>query len=237
MELVIGGDQTQKFSSIYLVEQINIFRGQEEGRAELAHSDFLKSIEKDFEEELGQGNISVTSYKDKSNRDSKMYELNFEESLQMLMKESKIVRKQVVEVLKSQQAEIKSLLAPKELSRIEILKIALEAEEKVLLLQAENQKMKPKADFYDTVTESEQTTDIGTVAKVLQLGYGRSTLFSKLRKAKVLMPNNAPYQKYIDLGWVRVVESSWSKPDGSSFIYFKTVVFQKGMNGILKLLK
>ena len=61
-----------------MVEQINIFRGQEEGRAELAHSDFLKSIEKDFEKELGQGNISVTSYKDRSNRDSKMYELNFE---------------------------------------------------------------------------------------------------------------------------------------------------------------
>ena len=50
------------------------------------------------------------------------------------------------------------------------------------------------------------------------------------------MSNNAPMQKYIDNGWFRVVESKYNKPDGSVHISFKTVVYQKGLVGIKKLL-
>jgi hypothetical protein len=98
----------QKFSSLFLVEQINLFR-KEEGKSELAHFTLLAKIESEFEEEIGDKKILVTSYTDKSNRQSKCYELTFEESLQILMSESKTVRKRVVEVLKEQQEQIKKL--------------------------------------------------------------------------------------------------------------------------------
>ena len=116
MNLTTSKNQTQRFSSLYLVEQINLFRKQEEGKSMLAHSDFLKSIQNEFEEELHEGNISVSQYSQKMPTGGikfvKMYELNFEESLQMLMKESKIVRKQVVKILKEQEIQIQKYETP-----------------------------------------------------------------------------------------------------------------------------
>jgi prophage antirepressor-like protein len=96
--------------------------------------------------------------------------------------------------------------------------------------------LQPKADFYDTVTKSGDAVDIGTVAKVLNLGIGRTKLFEFLREEKILMPNNRPYQRHIDDGHFRVIETSFDKPDGSSHVYFKTVAFQKGVDYIRKRL-
>ncbi len=49
---------------------------------------------------------------------------------------------------------------------------------------------------------------------------------------KVLMPNNQPYQKYIDCGYFRTIEQKYTKPDGSTHINIKTVVYQKGLDFI-----
>jgi anti-repressor protein len=94
--------------------------------------------------------------------------------------------------------------------------------------------MKPKAEFFDAVTGSHDAVDIGTVAKVLNLGIGRTKLFSFLRDSSILQDNNQPYQKHIDAGHFRVIESSYTKPDGSTHISFKTVVYQKGIDYIRK---
>lgn len=96
--------------------------------------------------------------------------------------------------------------------------------------------MQPKADFFDQVTDSKDAVDIGTVAKVLNMNIGRTRLFQFLRDEKILMNNNQPYQQYIDEGMFRVVESSWVKPDGSTHISFKTVVYQRGVAFIRKRL-
>ena len=76
------------------------------------------------------------------------------------------------------------------------------------------------------------------VAKVLNYpGYGRNRLFEFLREKKVLMPNNQPYQKYVDCGYFRVVEQKYTKPNGDIAINIKTLVYQKGVNYIRKLLE
>lgn len=96
----------------------------------------------------------------------------------------------------------------------------------------------PKVEFYDHVTGSNDTVDMATVAKVLNIpGMGRNNLFAFLRGKKVLSRNNAPYQRYIDLGWFRQVESKYQTPDGEVRISLKTVVFQKGLDGIRKLVE
>lgn len=96
--------------------------------------------------------------------------------------------------------------------------------------------MQPKADFFDTVTGSSDAVDIGTVAKVLNCGIGRTRLFSFLRDCSILQDNNQPYQRYIDAGYFRVIESTYNKPDGSTHVNFKTVVYQKGIAYIRKRL-
>lgn len=47
-------------TSIELVKEINIFREQEGNRSELKHSDLLKIIRDEFEDEIGMGKISET---------------------------------------------------------------------------------------------------------------------------------------------------------------------------------
>ena len=56
----------KKFSSLYLVEQINLFRKEEGGRVNLRHSDFLSKIENEFSEEITERKISPSDYKDNS---------------------------------------------------------------------------------------------------------------------------------------------------------------------------
>lgn len=112
-----------------------------------------------------------------------------------------------------------------------------------LFIQIQNQQnelklQQPKVDFYNDVMESETTSDMAQTAKTLaNYGLGRNKLFELLRKQKILRYNNEPYQVYVDKGWFRVVESKFTKPNGDIQVNFKTVVFQKGIDGIRKLLE
>lgn len=125
----------------------------------------------------------------------------------------------------------------KELSRKEILLLALEAEERAEKAQKLLDEAKPKIQFYDEVTESKDVLDFAAVAKVInKKGFGRNNLFEFLRNKGVLMNNNQPYQYYVDKGWFKVVESRWNDKNGMTKINIKTVVFQKGVEGIINLL-
>ena len=97
---------------------------------------------------------------------------------------------------------------------------------------------KYKIDFYDDVTGSSTIAEIATMAKVLNFkNIGRNTLFDILRKQGILQKDNMPFQIYIDRGYFRVVESKWNTPNGDVKVNYKTVVYQKGINFISKLLK
>ena len=88
--------------------------------------------------------------------------------------------------------------------------------------------MKPKAEFYDDVTVSTDTIDIGSVAKVINIpNMGRNKLFSFLHENKILNKRNEPYQEYVDKGYFR--------QNGTTHINLKTVVFQKGVDYIRHL--
>lgn len=97
--------------------------------------------------------------------------------------------------------------------------------------------MKPKAAFFDAVADSKTAISIEQVAKVLGVkGYGRNNLFRFLRERKILMEYNRPYQYYVDSGWFRVIEQRYTKL-GEQVITTKTLVYQKGVDGIRKELE
>jgi len=103
-------------------------------------------------------------------------------------------------------------------------------------LYIENNQLKPKAEFFDAVTESKDCIDMGNVAKLLNKKIGRNKLFQFLRDKKVLMRDNTPYQNYIDRSYFRVIESKFNKPDGTVHINLKTLVTQKGVNFLNKII-
>lgn len=99
------------------------------------------------------------------------------------------------------------------------------------------EEMKPKADFFDAVADSKTAISMNEVAKVLNIkGYGRNNLFEFLRNSKVLDRWNVPYQRYVDNGWFRVIEQHYQK-NGEPIVTTKTLVYQKGVDGIRKMIE
>lgn len=110
-------------------------------------------------------------------------------------------------------------------------------EEELQILRGKVTELTPKAEFFDAVTGSKDCIEIGTTAKVLNLPkIGRNKLFEILRVENVLQNDNLPYQRFVDLGYFRVVESKWTTPNGDTKINLKTIVSQKGVAAIRKLL-
>ena len=99
-----------------------------------------------------------------------------------------------------------------------------------------NRLMKPKADFYDTVASTESLLSMNDTAKILNMGIGRDRLFKFLRDKNVLMKDNMPYQRYVDAGYFKVVESYYMAGD-NSVVSKTTYVRQRGVDYIRKLLK
>ena len=95
---------------------------------------------------------------------------------------------------------------------------------------------KPKIKFYEDVASSKTALPMELVAKVIGK-MGRNTLFKLLREKGILRENNVPYQEYVDRGWFRVVETSFTKPTGEVAISVKTLVYQKGVEAITKIVE
>ena len=205
------------------------------------HRNILADIRDEIEKLKKQGIgaeliFQLGEYLDKNNQKRPLYNLTKEGVLQLAARYDAVVRFKLIE----------RATKPHEYSQKELLLMQLESLEKIEKLQLENQKQAqqlteqaPKIDFYNDVTGSETTAEIGTVAKLLNFkGVGRNTLFDVLRKKGVLQANNIPYQKYVDNGYFRVIESKWNDYiTGDVKISFKTVVYQKGVEFIARILR
>ncbi|MCF2674668.1 Rha family transcriptional regulator [Fusobacterium varium] len=82
--------------SLELLEQINLFRKQEGNRTELQHKTLLEIIRDEFSEEIGEQKILPSSYKNFQNKEQPMFKLTLSQARQVLIRESKFVRKAVV---------------------------------------------------------------------------------------------------------------------------------------------
>lgn len=97
-------------------------------------------------------------------------------------------------------------------------------------LEQQNAKLQPKADFADAAFATDDKVDIGMSAKILKLGFGRNTLFDKLRKAGIFFANrNEPKQRFIDAGYFEMKEKFIERNNHPGFVVTKVLVTQKGL--------
>ena len=101
-------------TSLELVEEINKFREEEKNKSKLGHNDLLKIIKDEFEEEIRLGKISQSFQQVKmpngGTRKQPMFILTLNQSKQVLMRESKYVRRAMIHYIeKLEQALIKSV--------------------------------------------------------------------------------------------------------------------------------
>lgn len=263
-------------TSLELLEQINIFRKQEyedkrvrgtlteaEQRkgtyTELLHKSLLEVIRDEFEYEIGEQKILPSSYKNSQNKEQPMFILNMDYAKQILMRESKYVRRAVVIYLNQLEDKVKELekqLTTKEQYLLNIMtsksdiEIATnvakfnieyvqplennlkEEKDKVILKNLELKNQKHKVDLYDTIADKNKTFTMSEVAKLINyIGVGRNKLFEILRINEILRANNEPYQSYIDKGWFKIIVT-----EKADKVVPQTVVYQKGIEKICELL-
>jgi anti-repressor protein len=124
---------------------------------------------------------------------------------------------------------------PRTLKDALLLAARLEGEREAL--EAKNREMAPKAEFYDAVAACSNAMDLGRAAKILNfIGMGRNNLLAFLRDTGILMPDNVPYQEYIDRGYFRLTERRYETPDGETHVSMRLAAYQAGMGFIRKKL-
>ena len=126
--------------------------------------------------------------------------------LAAMTKEGKAARQEAID-LKLEPQPAKPILPTKK----ELALMVVEAEEERERLAIQIEQDRPKVEFAESMRATENCIDITTTAK--RCGVGPNKLHRWLRDKDVLMPNNLPYQRYIDNG--KMVVKSFPYRHGS----------------------
>lgn len=106
------------------------------------------------------------------------------------------------------------------------LRLAADQQEEIQSQRRKLIEQQPKVEFAEAIRKTVDSISIADMAKLL--GTGQNRLFRQLRADQVLLPDNKPYQEYLDRGYFRLVEMPWRDEEGSVHVSFKTLVTGKG---------
>lgn len=232
------------FTSLELTELINQFRREEGDRKELQHYDLLKVIKLEFEEEIADGKISAGSYKDKQNQERPMFILDLQQSRQVLVRESKFVRKAVIKYIDELENKLRGQFqVPTTFA--DALRLAAEQQERIEKLALDNKvkdqqilELQPKASYYDLILQCKDLLSMTVIAK----DYGKSAewMNKKLHELGVQFKQSGVwllYQKYADKGYTQTKTKNYSKTDGTQGVKIHMYWTQKGRLFLYNLLK
>ena len=210
-------------NSVQLVDIINEYRRIEGNNSKLLHNHFLQKIEKELN---GDETKYRSTYLDKSNRNSKCYNLPKDECILMLMSESRIVRKGVLDRLKELESK-STIQIPTNFS--EALLLAYE-QQKII------EKLTPRSLYFDKMINTDGLVSMQEVAKLLNINdMGRNKMFQKLRIGNIIMKNSTtPYQHFVNKGYFELKEEIVVLKENVRKVNVTTYATQKGLAFIFK---
>ena len=237
MNEIIKVETKDTITSLELVEQINMFRERENNKTILQHYDLLKVIRDEFEEEIGIGKISETPYIHPQNKQEyPMFILTFNQAKQVLVRESKRVRKAVIEYIEKLENALKNKFqVPTNFK--EALLLAVKQQEKIEELQEEVEirgqligELKPAKDYLDTILASGDTMKITQIAN--DYGLSAVALNKILNEQRIIRKVNKQwilYNTYTNKGYTKshtftvkenktIIETVWTQK-GRLFIH------------------
>ncbi|WP_156298974.1 phage antirepressor KilAC domain-containing protein [Streptobacillus canis] len=246
MELTLN-EKRENITSLELLEKINQFREEVEGKNELQHKDLLKVIRDEFEEEIGEGKFSPTYYKDSWNREQPMFILTFNQAKQVLVRENKKVRKMVIEYIEKLENALKnqfSLPGTYKEALLQLIKQEEEKEELLLInknlegeIEIKNQligELEPAKDYLDCILASEDTMKITQIAG--DYGLSAQALNKILSEEGIIRKVNGQwilYIKHMNKGYTK--SNTFKVREDKTVI--ETVWTQKGRLMIHEILK
>lgn len=112
-----------EWTSIELVEVINHFRAIDGKKNNLLHKNLMAVIQDEFSEEINGLNFQPVSYQDKKGEFRPMYKLTSSQAKQVLVRESKAVRRAVIQMLEYLENEHNTNIVSVVLDRQEAYKL------------------------------------------------------------------------------------------------------------------
>ena len=119
-----------KITSLEIVAEINKFRKQEWNKNELRHDNLLQIIRDEFSDEISLLKIQESTYKNDRGREYPMFILSLNQAKQILMRESKFVRKAMINYIEKLEEKIKNPFA--NLSIQQMMIATLQEQEKIV---------------------------------------------------------------------------------------------------------
>lgn len=203
------------------------------------HAHIMRDIRSLLAQGVSQSNFGLSSYKQPQPRggykELPCFELTKKGCLILASGYDAVLREKIIDRWELLEIEKRQPKTPQ--NYLEALKALVSSEEEKQRLALEkkqleqqNAKLQPKAAFADAAFATDDKVDIGMSAKILKLGFGRNTLFDKLRKAGVFFANrNEPKQRFIDAGYFEMKEKFIERNNHPGFVVTKVLVTQKGL--------
>lgn len=199
------------------------------------HAHIMRDIRKLLSQGVTASNFGLSEYRDSTGRKLPCFELTKKGCLILASGYDAVLREKIIDRWEQLELEKRKPQTPQ--TYLEALKALVSSEEEKQRLALEkkqleqqNAKLQPKAAFADAAFATDDKVDIGMSAKILKLGFGRNTLFDKLRKAGVFFANrNEPKQRFIDAGYFEMKEKFIERNNHPGFVVTKVLVTQKGL--------
>ena len=197
------------------------------------HDAILRDIRNLLKQGVNAHNFVEVEYTDKKGEKRPCFELTKKGCLILASGYDAVLREKIIDRWEQLELEKRKPQTPQ--TYLEALKALVSSEEQRLAqekkqLEQQNAKLQPKAAFADAAFATDDKVDIGMSAKILKLGFGRNTLFDKLRKAGVFFANrNEPKQRFIDAGYFEMKEKFIERNNHPGFVVTKVLVTQKGL--------
>ncbi|MDY2573301.1 MAG: phage regulatory protein [Fusobacterium necrophorum] len=96
-----------EMTSLELVEQINFFREKEGSKNKLLHKNLMAVIRDEFQEEINELKIQPVEYRDKKGEKRPMFILTLSQAKQVLVRESKYVRRAIIQYIEKLEQALK----------------------------------------------------------------------------------------------------------------------------------
>lgn len=202
------------------------------------HAHVMRDIRNLLSQGVAESNFGLGSYTDANAQERPLFNLTPKGCLILASGYDAVLRERIIDRLEVLESEKKngSYQVPKTFSEALML-AAMQAEQLENVQKQIEQKdksiakLQPKAKFADAAFKAENSkVDIGQAAKILNLGFGRNTLFKKLKELGVFFANrNEPKQKYVDAGYFEMTEKFIERNEHPGFVVTKVICTQKGL--------
>jgi len=242
MKELMTKENKDTITSLELVEQINLFRDKEGNRSKLKHKTLLEIIRDEFSEEINGQKILPVTYKDRKNEDRPMFILTFNQAKQVLVRESKVVRKAVIRYLEEleKQIEIRKQQYKLPQNYVEALRellIQVETNEELQKINSMQKQqlgeLKPIKEYYDEILNSKGTMKITQIAADYDMS---ATKLNRILNDKGLIRKIGDqwilYSKHMGKGYTKSETYEFAKDDYKPL----TVWTQKGRLKIHEIL-